>query len=172
MRYSEAHITSVSCLLILIQTSCSVVVVVVDFVVGLVLLVLALVHGAVRNLSSTRSLFRARYCCVRAACVRARTLSTVRARSQPHNQLQLPPLPRPQLTADLTPVITSPLTCDNVLPCPPDHPPHPPNSNNGVPGLRGLQFQGSDGVHSVLISRPRPGQACRKDGPRTQGPRY
>ena len=174
MRYSEAHITSVSCLsclLILIQTSCSVVVVVVGFVVGLVLLVLALVHGAVRNLSSTRSLFRARYCCVRAACVRARTLSTVRARSQPHNQLQLPPLPRPQLTADLTPVITSPLTCDNVLPCPPDHPPHPPR-HNGVPGLRGLQLQGSDGVHSVLFSRPRPGQACGKDGPRTQGPRY
>ena len=171
MRYSEAHITSVSCLLILIQTSCSVVVVV-GFVVGLVLLVLALVHGAVRNLSSTRSLFRARYCCVRAACVRARTLSTVRARSQPHNQLQLPPLPRPQLTADLTPsVFTSPLTCDNVLPCPPDHPPHPPR-HNGVPGLRGLQLQGSDGVHSVLFSRPRPGQACRKDGPRTQGPRY
>ena len=170
MRCSEAPITSVSCLLILIQTSCSVVVVVVGFVVGLVLLVLALVHGAVRNLSSTRSLFRARYCCVRAACVRARTLSTVRARSQPHNQLQLPPLPRPQLTADLT-VFTSPLTCDNVLQCPPDHPPHPP-SNNGVPGLRGLQLQGSDGVHSVLISGPRPGQACGKDGPRTQGPRY
>ena len=128
--------------------------------------------GALGNSSSTRSQFRARHCCVRAACVHARTLSTVRARSQPHNQLQLPPLPRPQHTADLTPsVITSPLTCDNVLPCPPDHPPHPPR-HNGVPGVRGLQLQGSDGVHSVLFSGPRPGQACGKDGPRTQGPRY
>ena len=156
----EAPITAPPCLLLLFHTSplccwwlgcaCRLP------VLGLMLLVLALAQcSAVGNSSSPRSQFRARHCCVRAVCVHARTLSTVRARSQP---AQLPPLPRPQPTADITPVTRVPLTCENVLPGPPPHHRHPPG-HDGVPGVRGLQLQGSYGVHSVLISGPRPGQA-------------
>ena len=122
--------------------------------------------SAVGNSSRTRSQFRARHCCVQRACTLG--LSTVRARSQPG---QLPPLPRPQLTADITPVTRVPLTCENVLPGPPPHHRHPPG-HDGVPGVRGLQLQGSHGVHSVILSGPRPGQARGEDGPRTQGSGY
>ena len=122
--------------------------------------------SAVGNSSRTRSQFRARHCCVQRACTLG--LSTVRARSQPG---QLPPLPRPQLTADITPVTRVPLTCENVLLGPPPHH-RPPPGHDGVPGVRGLQLQGSHGVHSVILSGPRPGQARGEDGPRTQGSGY